>query len=462
MDRDSENNDSQDIKDLISRFEELVESGSGIYFDVDELEDIIDYYDMNRDVKLLDKALEAAKQIYPNHSYFKLKSAQRFSSLGENNKAVRILRKILLSEPDNLMALESLAYIYSQEGKQLKAIETFLEMIDKGAEEADIWLNIALEYETLEKYEMALSYLNKILDKYPEFDSALYEALFCYESVENMEGSIEFFKKFTDQQPYSSAAWFNLGISYSNLARFEEAIDAYDFVLAIDPSYSSASFNKGNAFMNLGNFEKAVQSFKETFDQEPEDSLTHLYIAKSYENLELWDDAIRHYFRAIELNEKQSEAWAGIGLIYHQLDLPHKALGFLEEAIIIEPNNEEYNMALAALMIDMEKYPEAEKILIKLIEDGNLEPDTWFFLTDVKIILDKLDSAFELLSNAPDEIKNHKKIIFKTADLLIQMKMLKEAQLYLNILNITDIIQFNSLMENPETLDFFLNGSSES
>lgn len=462
MDGEFENNDNQEINDLISRFEDIISSDSGVYFDIEELEDIIDYYDINRDIKLLEKAIEISLKIYPNHSYFRLKSALRYTYKGQNDKAIRIIKNILTTEPDNLLALESIAMIYGSDLQFEKAIEAYIEMLSRGGEEPELWLNIALEYENLEKYSMALAYLSKILKKYPDYDSALYEALFCFESMEDSVGSIKFFTDFLDQNPYSTAAWFNLGISHANNGSFKDAVEAYDYVLAIDSSYSSAAFNKGNAYMNLNEFVLAIQCFKETFEHEPEDSFTHVYIAKCYENLELWDDAIRHYFKAIELNNQQADAWAGIGLVYHQLEMPHKALGFLEEALNLDKSNHDYNMAMAGLLIDLEKYEEAKKILLFIIEDGNQEVDTWYFLIDIMIILEEFEPALEILNKAPESIKNHKKLIFKMADLLIQMKQPKEAQRYLDSINIQDINQFDHLLENPDSLDFFLNGYSES
>ena len=183
MEREFEFYGDSDINDLIIRFEDLIQNGNGIYFDVEEFEDIIDYYDEIHDGKYMDRALDTALEIHPAHSYFKLKRAQRYSMPEKFNKSLKLLKEIIQIEPRNYGAFESLAYVYGQLGNHKKAIEIYLECINLGSEEDETWLNIALEYQNLGKYEMSLAYFKKILKNYPENEEALYEILFCYESL---------------------------------------------------------------------------------------------------------------------------------------------------------------------------------------------------------------------------------------------------------------------------------------
>lgn len=459
MEQDFEYNDFQDINDLISRFEEVVSTGNDPYFDIEDFEEIIDYYEENSNSKYLSKALESASQIHPHHHFFKLKIAQDLAKKEKYSEATKLLETILSSEPNNYFARQNLAYIYSQQGKPKKAIDVYLESIKRGGDLRDCWLAIAMEYENLSKYEIAISYLKKILNQFPEEDSALYEAFFCFESMEKMEESIQFFQEFTDENPYSAAAWFNLGISYSNLGLFEKAIDAYDFVIAIEEHYSSAYFNKGNALMSLEKYAEAIYAFRTTFDYEPKDSITYLYIARCYENMDALDEAVRNYFKSIELNERQAEAWAGIGIIYHQLDEKYKAIGFMEEALSIDEKNPEIIMAMAALLLDLAKLKEAATLLTNLLEWEKSNIDTWYLLSDIHALNEDLELAGSVLDEALVLFPNEKKILFKKAELLSLKGQQKEALKILFSIDIHSLEEMLYLSSNPNLLDEFLNGT---
>jgi len=461
MEQDFEFNDSQEIKDMISKFEEVISSGNEPYFDIEEFEEIIDYYESNQDLKSLNRALETASLIHPYHNYFKLKRAQILARNEKFSQAIKLLENILQSEPNYYFARQNLAYIYSQQGDSKKAIEIYLDSIERGGDLRDIWLSIAMEYENLGKFEIAISYLKKILKRFPEEESALYEALFCYESIGNMEESVIFYQKFTEEHPYSAAAWFNLGISFSNLELFEKAIDAFDFVVAIEEHYSSAYFNKGSALMNLERYHEAIESFRITFEYEPEDSITYLYIARCYENIDALDEAVRNYFKSIELNDKQWEAWAGIGIIYHQLGENYKAIGFMEEANSIKNNHPEILLPFTAVLIDLEKYNQANKLISNLLHDDESNVYAWYMIAEINILNEDFNQANKHLDKALELYPEDKRLKFIKAELMFLMQKNKEALKYLFDLDIHSIEEMNMLKADPEILNSFLQNSNE-
>jgi tetratricopeptide (TPR) repeat protein len=458
MDSEFEFDDSQNINNLIDRFEEHLSSNGSVFFDTDEWEDILDYYDMVHDLKHMEFALETAMNVYPNHPYFKLKKALLLSSKGESGKGLSLLKDILEEDGEYTDALEAMALIYSQNEQHTKSIDIYLKIIEQGGSRIDNLMNIAMEYQELGKYAIALRYLKRTLKMDPEYTSALYEILHCYESLLDMESAISFFQSYIEEHPYSDTAWFNLGICYSNHHLFDKAVEAYDFVLSIDASYSSALFNKGNALMNLGRFEEAIHCFEETFDLEFEDSLTHLYMGKCYENLENTKQARIHYMRSLELNKHQFEAKIGMALILHQEGKNLEALSYLENDLNQSRYNFEYIMTYTGLLIELERYEEACEILSRALEDDLKEVDIYYFLAEMLLILERGDEAYQriVLDKKPKEVEEHPKLILKMADILVHVKMPKEAQAQLSLIGIDSLEYFHFLMENPNELDIFL------
>jgi len=241
----------EEIESLVHRFEEALEDNHAPYFDVEEFEEIIDYYDSAMNKPKLVIALRTAQTIHPYHIQFKIHDAQLLIVNKRYGQALNLLNNLLEIEPENTAILQNLAFVHSQMGKHTQAIDLHLKSIEKGIDPTEAYNLIAYEYQSVQQYSKAIDYLKLSLEVSPEDEGSLYELLFCYEIDNRMEESLAFFTHFVDENPYSFVAWFNLGITYSNLGLYEKAIEAYDYVLAIDDSYSSAYFNKANALIFL-------------------------------------------------------------------------------------------------------------------------------------------------------------------------------------------------------------------
>ncbi len=407
MEEEFEDFTEEQIEALISRFEKAVNNALSPYFDVEEFEEIIDYYDLMHNNSKMEDAITAATNIHPYHLHFRLKEAQRMISSKRFTNALQLLEELLEVEPTNFLVRQSLAYALSKVGKHKKAIDTYLETIEMGADAKEIWINIAYEYESLSQYPKAIECLKKIVALDYEDEGALYEILFCYEVDNKKEESVKFFQQFVDEHPYSHIAWFNLGISLSNLGLYEKAIEAYDYTLAIEEEFSSAYFNKANALINLKDYKKAIDNFEETFKYEEADGVTHLYIGQCYENLNDKDSALKHYFKAIELNDKIAEAYVNIALTYFNIQNYPKALPFIQEALLIEPENTDYTYILGDIYAEMEEYDKASKVYLEVIE---LKPDNeeiYFDLAGIYWNIEQRQTAFEILDLGIKQSKNN-------------------------------------------------------
>ncbi len=112
----------EQVEALVSRFELAVGNAQSPYFDIEEFEEIIDYYDLNQNSKKLDMAIKTAATIFPSHIHFRIKEAQRLISAKRYNQAIDLLHVLLGIEPNNAMIRQTLAYSYSRMGKHKKPL----------------------------------------------------------------------------------------------------------------------------------------------------------------------------------------------------------------------------------------------------------------------------------------------------------------------------------------------------
>ena len=130
MEEEFEDLSEEQVNNLIERFETSIETTQSAYFDVEEFEEIIDYYDLAHNNNKLHIAIETAKNIHPQHISFKLKEAQRLMASKRYINALRILDDIIKIEPTNFLTLQTMAHTYSSMGKHKESIETYKTSID--------------------------------------------------------------------------------------------------------------------------------------------------------------------------------------------------------------------------------------------------------------------------------------------------------------------------------------------
>ncbi len=399
--------ESDELKELISRFETSLSDGATHFFDLDDFETIIDYY---LDFGLTQKArtaLHHAFRIYPGSSALCLKRAQILAYQNKRERALEILSEMEVTDPDNREINLTKAHIYSQMQQHDKSIEEYIKAAeDTEQDQEDICISIAFEHENKGDFTGALSYLHKALEINPDNESVVYEMSYCYEMLEMPEASLPYFHAYLDRHPFSTLAWFNLGVTLSQMERWGDAIEAYDYVLAIDESFASAYFNKANALGGLGLYEKAIQTYYETFGHEDPDHLTWYYIGECYEKMEKYREAIDHYLKSVSLNDKYADAWMGIGSCYHRLENHSLAAQYLKISISKEPKNPEGWYMLGDVSRDRQDFEKAEECYQMVASLDPEREDIWIDLHDLYFTNDRplqsLERIEEGLTRFPD------------------------------------------------------------
>lgn len=324
------------LKEIIQRFKKVLKSEESLFFDIDELSAVIDYYFENGNLKVLKKALHYALEQYPGNYEFLLKKAQYYALSDQPEKGLELLDDLgNIGDSDFYMTKGSLL---SQLQHYREAIEEFTHALNQNHDLTEVYSNIAFEYENLEQYDKALDYLKKVLELEPDNDQTLSEIGLCYEMADRSNDAIEFFNQFIDENPYSKGAWFNLAISYNSIANHKKAIEAYEFVLAIDEDYASAWFNIANIYFSIGDYDQAIVYYTETINKEDPDVISYYFLGEAYEQNEMFEDALKNYKQAVAINQGFIEALLGLARTYFKLgDMESAYEQVIKATLIDEP-----------------------------------------------------------------------------------------------------------------------------
>ena len=92
--------------DLIQRYEQFLSGKAKGYFDVEELENIVEYYLRRGRTKDCDKAIDLGLQLHPNNTALQTKRAKIYLVTGDDKKALRVLNSLAESADYEVVLLK--------------------------------------------------------------------------------------------------------------------------------------------------------------------------------------------------------------------------------------------------------------------------------------------------------------------------------------------------------------------
>lgn len=406
---EEENEDNEGMSDArfnseLKRFEEMMMEESSIYFDAEILEQIIEHFIINNQLKKGLKAVSVGLNQHPTNANFKLRKAQIMSTMGQLKESLLLLQELEKIEPYNPEIFITKASVFSQLRDHLKAIKYYQKAIeiansyDLTEELEEIRFDLAMEFESIHKFDKAIEVLEEILSHSPDNEAAIYEIAYCYERTGDFDKCIEFYNRYIDNNPYSFTAWYNLGNIYFLKGNVEKAIWAYDYSIIINDEFTSAHFNLGNVYMQIEEFDKAKEAYLNCLNIDENDALTLSYLAEAHERLGEFDEALKHYNKSREINPELAEAWLGTGIVLDMQGNTLNAISYLNQAVQLQPENANYHHVLAEALFKIEHYIEAEATLERTIQLSPSYSDAILLLAKVKAIYSIEEAVDFLLS----------------------------------------------------------------
>ena len=119
------NEDEDSITYLIERFDNMLIEEGHYFFDVEEYEDLVDYYLTTGELEKCNTVIGYALEQYPDHSGFVIRQAQVLVSSNKAEKALKILAKVEEIEPNNSEIYITKGAIYSQMKRYDDAIREY-------------------------------------------------------------------------------------------------------------------------------------------------------------------------------------------------------------------------------------------------------------------------------------------------------------------------------------------------
>lgn len=393
--------EEDDFQEAVARFKKMVKSNTSKYFDVFEVEGIVDHFLEDGRIKLAKKAVEAGLRLHPSSVSIKIRKAQVLMHEGKLEECLELLRmaeKIESNNPDLFLTKGGAFNLLGDVGKAVEAFEMALTM---PIDEADETLyNIGISFGQAGETALAIKYLEKAFKENPQNEIVLYELGYYCDKDSRFEESIEYYDKYLNIDPFNHSVWYNIGITYNRMGMFEKAIEAYDYSLVLNEDFLHAHFNKANALANNNQFEEAIECYQEYLLLDHKNDDAYCYLAECYLNTDRYSEALTNYQKAIQLNDANSSAWYGSGLIMWSEGELAEAQAFIKKAINLEDDNSDFWAMAAKIHAELNEEKEAIDSfeMATSLEPENIE--NWLSYSEMFYDLEDTDRAIEVLKTA--------------------------------------------------------------
>lgn len=429
MDDEDARLEEQNSKGLVKKFNSMRENASSVYFDVDQLEVIIDHY-LERAKP--DDALQAVNHglsIFNDNHFLKLRKGQILVSLGEFEQGKKILDILLEADPENQEILFGLGMAYAQVKEPKRAISYFKKAYDQADHDlqAEVLVEIALQYQITGEPNKSLSCYEKALELGLNTDLVLREFRSCVKRNDLLLEGEQILQKHLDKNPYNAKVWFCLGMIKYDFGLLESAIDSYDFALAIKGDYAMVYYKKAEVLIKQEKYTLALESLFAEMKYRAPMALNYCIIADCYENLSEFKQAEEYYLKAIAVDEHFSEAYIGLGFLKEvQFDYL-AAIPFYEKAVGLDEENYNAHLMLASVLSELEQFDRAKAVVRNLISIEEGLEEAWIELAFIYSKEENIERALSSVEEGIETAYSNEQLWLKKVVYLHKIGKRKEA-----------------------------------
>ena len=403
MNKDRFKNFEDDVRQLVLDFEKMQKQGKNRYFDVDELETIIDFYLETADGEMLEKSVRYGEDLFPYSNEIKLRRVHLLCFKERYKEAYTLLKQLERMVPDDTDVLYALGVVHSALEQPRKAIQYYHKAAADGYQLGIIYGNIGDEYVKMEQLAEARTYYRKAIRQNPDDEHSLYELANCYEDDGLTDKWIQFFTRFVEEHPYSRTGWFCLGEAYIVEQLYEKAIDAYQYALAIDDSYYYAYMQLSACYYAIEDYPKAVSTLHDVLDHTEDKAYVYFRIGDIFKQTNNLVTANVYYRKAVTEDPFYAEAWHALSLSYSLDRQFDAAIDAAQRALKVDPESPVYLTTLALIFADSGDNENADKVFECALPYYNDFEQGWLGYGDYLISQQRYEEAAEALSQGlPD------------------------------------------------------------
>lgn len=354
-----------DVSRLLQRYLSARHEGKELYFDADEIDELLDSFEESDDYTYYDEVLALGLKLHPDSIDLKIRQCRQYVYNQDYDSALILIDHIADTDNQDLDMLRLECYC------SLNQYEKVVEFIEELIASRCDYLESVFEYiapilNDLELHKEAHDFIDRGRVLFP--DNLILKDELCYtlETEGDIEQAIRICNELIDRNPYSNDYWFTLGRLYSMIAEYDKAIEAFDFALTCDESDVELKLLKAYCLYMNESYEKAIEVYTEikSEDGEEDETIARIkpFMADCYIKLENYQGGYDLLKDLLKENTSDYDPSAYISFVRCCLETDHITEGVkaLKKAVRLFPDN--VNILSLLALTSMENGDDAQAV----------------------------------------------------------------------------------------------------
>ena len=223
---------------------------------------------------------------------------------GNTEQAKEYLFKLINKYPESYIGHKNLAEVYEKEEKYSLAVDEYIRANDLNNKDIKVSYKIGELLNKNEKAEEAITVLQELLKKNPEYYKATNLLGDILYSKERYKEAINVYMSALRYNPGNYDLYYNLGMAYTMVNDFQRAKEFYQKAAEINSLLYNAKLSIGQIALIAGDLDEAEKYFKESIKGEDVEAGSYYYLAQVAILKGDKEKAINYMNIAIELDPK--------------------------------------------------------------------------------------------------------------------------------------------------------------
>jgi len=314
-------------------------------------------------IKLIDDKVEKTN-VYLNIAF-------EHENLEQYDKAISILKDLLLENPGNETVLYEIAFCYNLKDDVDSCIKFFKEFIDDNPFSYSAWYNLGIAYNKAILFEKAIDAYDFAIAIKPEFSSAYFNKANSLAHLEKYTEAISTFKEtFLFEEPDATTHYY-IGECYEKQENNDKALIHYEKATELDPYYADAWAGLSVINDYLEKPQSAIHYVEKALELDNGNSEYWYIYGDLLAKQALVEDAVTAFLKVVELDEDNEEIWIDISEVVAEKESIEKGIIYIYEGLEKQPKNFALYARLVAYLLKIGKINEAKQNLLIVLENNN-------------------------------------------------------------------------------------------
>ncbi|KIP20890.1 tetratricopeptide repeat protein [Anoxybacillus ayderensis] len=355
---------------------------------LDEIVQLVEQGDVERALALV----EQVKQNGSDEERYML--ADHLFSWGFLEEAEALVHLLLARYPDERELQLFLAEIYTEMDKEEEALELLIDIEEDDPYYVRACLLMADLYQMQGLDEVSEQKLLKAYEKMPNEPLVQFALAELYFTSGQYQKSLPYYEQVMKQTKTMAGTVLaqRMAEAYSLLGEFEQAMVYYE--QALNERFDAHTlFQYGFTAYQAEAYKTAIAKLSELKALDREYVPLYLFLAKSYEQEGDIQQSYEIAKEGLTIDEWNKELLVYAGKIALKLGKREEAIGYIEQALRIDPGYLEALFIQTSLLFHEERYEDVVRIIQQALDQGEYDPQFEWELAKAKQKLEMYDQA---------------------------------------------------------------------